>query len=467
MAITRAQIPEQVDIFQEGGAAETGDAFDSLAAELDRTKFDTSFQKYLQRMDKLVPQQPKQSIYDLASALGRGLLQTPNVGAGSALRGLGVGFDFLTQKIAADKAMYEQQRLQNQQTAMELALQDERAASDFLNEIAIKRIENANKKVDYITLEYDEGGVKKSVRLADTNQNAGEINDLIQNKGAREVRPPTTQINMPGGNTKLDQKAIDQIFKDQEAFGEKSEASIAVIDQVDQARLLAAEIGKENFGPFAKTTLRLREFADGIGFGDLLENPDVIAPQKALNQLSMGFTMAIVSQTKGAISNREMELFIQASPTLGSTYDGYMKQLELLERLARRDRDFYEGWLGEYTRMLGEGLKATIIQAELEKYRTTWQQNNPLFSKEETKYLEDVVASGEGLAEDFDRDEFQKSINDRKKDQAKPRTQKVVSGVAGVPDGSKLLLETDTEEFYLKPGGNVKNKEDIIKITVQ
>jgi hypothetical protein len=90
-----------------------------------------------------------------------------------------------------------------------------------------------------------------------------------------------------------------------------------------------------------------------------------------------------------------------------------------------------------------------------------------LFSKEETKYLEDVVASGEGLAEDFDRDEFQKSINDRKKDQAKPRTQKVVSGVAGVPDGSTLLIKTDTEEFYLKPGGNVKNKEDIIKITVQ
>ena len=355
--------------------------------------------------------------------------------------------------------MYEQQMFQNQQTAMELALQDERAASDFLNEIAIKRIENANKKVDYITLEYDEGGVKKSVRLADTNQNAGQINDLIQNKGAREVRPPTTQINMPGGNTKLDQKAIDQIFKDQEAFGEKSEASIAVIDQVDQARLLAAEIGRENFGPFARTTLRLREFADGIGFGDFLENPDVIAPQKALNQLSMGFTMAIVSQTKGAISNREMELFIQASPTLGSTYDGYMKQLELLERLARRDRDFYEGWLGEYTRMLDEGLKATKIQAELEKYRTTWQQNNPLFSKEETEYLEDVVASGEGLAEDFDRDEFQKSINDRKKEQATPRNkteqdQIVAMGIEGVVDGSILQgKDKDGNDVYLQPDG--------------
>ena len=107
---------------------------------------------------------------------------------------------------------------------------------------------------------------------------------------------------------------------------------------------LAQEVGPDNFGPFSRSTLYLREFVDGIGFGDFLEDPSVIAPQKALNQLSMSFTMGIVSQTKGAISDREMKLFIQASPTLGSTYDGYMKQLELLERLAARDSDFYSDY---------------------------------------------------------------------------------------------------------------------------
>ena len=104
--------------------------------------------------------------------------------------------------------------------------------------------------------------------------------------------------------------------------------------------------------------------------------------------------------------------------------------------------------------MLDEGLKATIIQAELEKYRTTWQQNNPLFSKEETEYLEDVVASGEGLAEDFDRDEFQKSINDRKKEQATPRTQEIAMGIEGVADGSTLVgQDADGNKVYLQPDG--------------
>lgn len=468
MAISRSQIPEQVDIFEEGGAAESNtDSYTDLYNRLSQANYEDSYNKYLQRLSQFAPEQPKMSIFQVASELGRGLLATPNTGVGSTYQGLGVGFDNISAKLKADREMHEKRRNEVAMMATQMAMQDEQRADDFLNKIALERISAANKDLEYITLEYDEvingETVTKRTRIPNTRDRENEITNLVENKNAREIKPVTAQtnINLPGGNTKADEKAIDQIFKDQEAFGEKSEASIAVIDQVDQARLLAAEIGRENFGPFAKTTLRLREFADGIGFGDLLENPDVIAPQKALNQLSMGFTMAIVSQTKGAISNREMELFIQASPTLGSTYDGYMKQLELLERLARRDRDFYEGWLGEYTRMLDEGLKATIIQAELEKYRTTWQQNNPLFSKEETEYLEKVVASGEGLAEDFDRDEFQKSINDRKKEQATPRNeteqdQIVAMGIEGVEDGTVLRFVGPDQEgnnVYVLPDG--------------
>jgi hypothetical protein len=265
---------------------------------------------------------------------------------------------------------------------------------------------------------------------------------------------------MPGGNTKADEKAVDQIFKDQESFGEKAEASRATLDQVEQARFLAQEIGPADFGPFAKSTLYIREFVDGLGFGDLLEDPGKIASQKALNQLSMSFTMGIVSQTKGAISDREMKLFIQASPTLGSTYEGYMKQLELLERLAARDSDFYSDYLDLQKKLIEDGVNGQLMQVELEKFSNEWRRNNPLFTKEESKFLEDVVESGEGLAEDFDRDEFEQSINARKKQQA----QKRVSGIAGVPDGSTFIGEVNGAKFYLKPGGDVNNKEDLIKV---
>jgi hypothetical protein len=113
-----------------------------------------------------------------------------------------------------------------------------------------------------------------------------------------------------------------------------------------------------------------------------------------------------------------MKLFIQASPTLGSTYEGYMKQLELLERLASRDSDFYSQYLDEYTRLIDEGVGPQKMQAQLEKFATNWKKNNPLFTREETKQLQDIVESA----------------------------------------------QVGTTTYYLKPGGNVNNKDDIIKV---
>jgi len=460
VAISRAQIPEQVDIFNEGGAAESNaDSYTDLYNRLSQANYEDSYNKYLQRLSQFAPEQPKMSIFQVASELGRGLLATPNTGVGSTYQGLGVGFDNISARLQADREMHEKRRNEVAMMASQMAMQDEQRADDFLNKIALERISAVNKKVDYITLEYMEDGETKMIRLPDTNQYAPQINDIVQNKGGREVKPASTQINMPGSEQPGDKKAIDQIFKDQESFGEKAEASNATLDQVSQARSLAQEVGPDNFGPFSRATLQMREFVDGIGFGDFLEDPSVIAPQKALNQLSMSFTMGIVSQTKGAISDREMKLFIQASPTLGSTYAGYMKQLELLERLAARDSDFYSDYLDEYTRMIDAGVGPQKMQAQLEKFATNWKKNNPLFTPEETKFLENVVASGEGLAEDFDRDEFEKSINDRKKEQATPRNkteqdQTVAMGIEGVANGSILQgKDKDGNDVYLQPDG--------------
>tara|TARA_R100001082_G_scaffold24793_1_gene12196 strand:- start:4762 stop:6165 length:1404 start_codon:yes stop_codon:yes gene_type:complete len=460
VAISRSQIPEQVDIFNEGGAAESNtDSYTDLYNQLSQANYEDSYNKYLQRLSQFAPEQPKMSIFQVASELGRGLLATPNTGVGSTYQGLGVGFDNISARLKADREMHEKRRNEVAMMATQMAMQDEQRAEDFLNQIALDRINAANKKVDYITLEYMEDGETKMIRLPDTNQYAPQINEIIQNKGGKEVKPASTQINLPGGEQPGDKKAIDQIFKDQESFGEKAEASNSTLDQVSQARALAQEVGPDNFGPFSRATLQMREFVDGIGFGDFLEDPSVIAPQKALNQLSMSFTMGIVSQTKGAISDREMKLFIQASPTLGSTYDGYMKQLELLERLAARDSDFYSDYLDEYTKMIDAGVGPQKMQAQLEKFATNWKKNNPLFTPEETKFLEDVVASGEGLAEDFDRDEFEKSINDRKKEQATPRNkteqdQIVAMGIEGVADGSIFQgQDRDGNDVYLQPDG--------------
>jgi hypothetical protein len=468
VAISRSQIPEQVDIFNEGGAAESNtDSYTDLYNQLSQANYEDSYNKYLERLSQFAPEHPKMSIFQVASELGRGLLATPNTGVGSTYQGLGVGFDNISARLKADREMHEKRRNEVAMMATQMAMQDEQRAEDFLNQIALDRINSANKKVDYITLEYMEDGETKMIRLPDTNQYAPQINEIIQNKGGREVKPASTQINMPGSEQPGDKKAIDQIFKDQESFGEKAEASNATLDQVSQARLLAEEIGESGFGPLNRSTLQAREFISGIGLGDWLQSEEKIAPQKALNQLSMSFTMGIVSQTKGAISDREMKLFIQASPTLGSTYKGYMKQLELLERLAARDSDFYSDYLDEYTRMIDAGVGPQKMQAQLEKFATNWKKNNPLFTREETLSLQDMVEGGDGgyegagLAEDFDRDVFEESINKKKEDQATPRNkteqdQIVAMGIEGVEDGTVLKFvgpDQAGNNVYVLPDG--------------
>lgn len=469
---------DNIDVFANGGGVESTPAssFAELGAQLmQQPDYDASFAKYQARLASMAPQQPKMTVYDLAAELGRGLLQTPNTGGASAYTGLGVGFSNVSQKIKEDEEMYAKQNQEIAMMAANLAMQDEQKAKDYLNQIALKRIDAVNKDVDYKVLEYDDivdgKTVTKRVRLPETVAGNAEINNIYATQqNVREIKPATTAINMPGVN-EADKEALKQIYKNQTVFQEKSIASNATLDQVDEARFLATEVGAKNFGPLARGTLKLREFVDGIGWGDLLEDPTKIPPQKALNQLSMNFTMGIVSQTKGAISNKEMQLFIDASPTLGSTFDGYMKQLELLERLASRDSDFYKAYINKQAELnkpddQGKKLGFYEQQLELEKLTATWKSENPLFEPEERAMLEDMAAGGDGGYEgagmhpDFDRNAYENKINARKNEQI----QKVVTGVDGVPDGSTFVMEIDGAKYYLKPGGDVNVKEDLIKV---
>lgn len=101
MAISRAQIPESIDIFQEGGdvslslTPEDIIAFYGAVESTPITPGDIQAQSEL--MASMMPEPRKQNVFDLASAVGAGL-----VGAASDPRGIGagltVGFDAFNQK---------------------------------------------------------------------------------------------------------------------------------------------------------------------------------------------------------------------------------------------------------------------------------------------------------------------------------------------------------------------------------
>lgn len=104
-------------------------------------------------------------------------------------------------------------------------------------------------------------------------------------------------------------------------------------DQVSIARSLAESLGPDGFGAVESLTLGMRNIIAGSRFANLVD-VDKLAEQQALTQISINFVMALVGKTKGAISNREMDIFFAASPTLASTYTGYMRMLGYMDRIA-------------------------------------------------------------------------------------------------------------------------------------
>ena len=418
MTISRENIPQQM-FYEEGGAANSTDiGLQELAALIqEKQDFDANKAKYEERLGGMIEPQQPMDIYEAASQLGKGLLQTPNTGGASAFTGLAAGFNNIVDEARRREETAKQERQQVAMKAMELALEDERLAEKYLNEYNMKVIENANKKVDYVTIEYvDAEGNKQTTRLADTNANAEEINNLISNFQGKEVKP--TQITQEiGGVTAIDEEIIKNIGKNVAAYNEKAVAAKATVEQVNYARTLATKLGKENFGPTETAFLGMRQLADELGFGYLFNiEPTALGMKTALNQLSMNFTMGIVSQTKGAISNKEMELFIQAAPTLGSTYEGFMEQIRLLEKLATRDSQFNTEYLKELNRLNKEGKNATEISALLAEFELNFQKNFPLFDENDRKIIDDAIANTDALAEGFDIDAYKKEIEDKKYD---------------------------------------------------
>ena len=423
------------------------------------TAFPVGLEMYKKRLEPYVYESPKRDIYDLASSLGAGILSAQQKGVRNPYVGMGVGFSSFSQQLKKEREDNEKARNQIGLQAANLALQSEQQAKDYLNQLGLRYIDQANKKVDFIRIEYDEvnpdtGEIEvKSDTLPNTSRYQAEIMDLLENKNGREIKLADTTINMPDPNKgKADLLALESVDAASKDYAAKAKASNAVIDQVNEAFILAQRVkdaGGE-FGPMSDIFLRPKELISELGFGDLLESEDAIAPQKALRQLSMGFTMAIVSQTKGAISNKEMELFINASPTLGSTFEGYMMQLRLLERVASRDRDFYDAYLEKKSELIDQETRGQKMEVELEKFANKWRANNPLLTADDEKVLrraadqaakEAKEAQEKGDTDAFVPEAFKKLFDDRKRELAGYPTVNSQSDYDRLEDGDYFYEE--------------------------
>ena len=143
MTISRAQIPEQVDLFDEGGEVDNmpsslspEDIISLYAAQQQDPVTTDDIQQQAQLLSGLFPQQQKQNFFDLASAVGEGLV----AGAASP-GGFGVGFSAGLQTFneRAQKIQMEKDKIQQ-----ELAYK----------QVEARRKEQAEKSKDILEMQF-------------------------------------------------------------------------------------------------------------------------------------------------------------------------------------------------------------------------------------------------------------------------------------------------------------------------
>jgi len=110
--------------------------------------------------------------------------------------------------------------------------------------------------------------------------------------------------------------------------------------QINEADKITADVSqmmslvnRVDSGTLADTKLSIRKFLSAVG---IQQDMTKIATAEAMKSKGMGFVLALIQKTKGAISEREMEAFKNASAGLENTPEGNAMILALSQKVADR-----------------------------------------------------------------------------------------------------------------------------------
>ena len=452
--------------FENGGDVENKN--EAGLPSIKTSSFDENVKKYTDRFTPFVGQQQPVTGFELASMLGAGLLgqqaeKFPSIG-----RGLGMGFQSLSAEIKKRKEEKQKERQAVGMKAIEMASQDEQSAQKFLNDYSLKLIDLANKEIKtkrfdtsmLVDAQDSEGnplinpqtGVGYTSEVTVKGNDNAFISELLK-LGAMEKDTGGIRINQ-GVQNKFQENLADNITKNMNKWQEEADAAGSLRDQILIARTLGKELGEDGFGRVDDLTMGLRSiFADLPGMKNLVDATK-LSKQQALQQTSIGFVMALVGKTKGAISNKEMDIFFQASPTLGSTYQGYMMMLDYMDRIANLTEKYNEEWSNKLVDLAGEPIEK--INAEYNNFKKEFKanpENKLIKTAQEKEYLEGVA----------DMDNYN-AVNSKYLDiQAKARVES--ERVSNVNQrASKLIKEIENDESLspVEKAQKIKEIQDIL-----
>lgn len=362
------------------GASQAEDPFD----------FQASFDKYTQRLTPFFADSPRPTFFDLASDIGAAMLSADP--AAGAFRSAGAGFVNFNQRL---RKFQEGQRLLNRQIglqALQMASADERAATDFLNKKELEEIKLRAKPYDPLiyTVPDPQGGEPKQVEVDPRNR--FEVEAIRNTPGATQIRLPESEINIDSRQipeTTTDKKSAESLVGLEAQWADDARSATSANQMTGSFLYVLTELGEQGFGAAQAATLGPRKILDDLG---IIYDKN-LDKQIMADTLGTRIAMALVGQTKGAISNAEMNLFLAASPTLASTYQGALEQAALLQRISNLTIKKAEDWAKATGEGILDGAKTPADQLRVARaWELQWSRKNPFLTQEQTTKLQRFAA---------------------------------------------------------------------------
>ena len=264
-------------------------------------------------------------------------------------------------------------------------MQDERQADEFLNQAYIKMIGDTNKEIKTMNLSWidKDSGERKEGTLDKKSDLFKEIMSDPEKYGAQEITQPLVDMSNSGNMyEQLNKNTADSITSVEDEWAKEAKAQIAVQDKLDSARYYAGKLEDKDFGPLASFNMGLGGIMVQLGLDGLIDE-EKLGGMFAVNSVGTGLAMGLISQTKGAISDREMAMFLKASATIGNSKQGFLNILDITEKIAQKAVELDESWAIERARLQNEGVSLAEMRAEMRKFQNDFHKKNKLFSGSE------------------------------------------------------------------------------------
>ena len=345
MAIGRPQMEEQIKGYADAGAVDKTDPFaddsnppsinpqmDYVRQQMDMLKtyrpqivpdYTEAYSRYLNILEPLTERSPKPSIYDLASSLSKGLTAQAQSSAPPSIGfGLAAGFnDFSDYTRARRQADFDQLQSLKMQAGT-LAIQDVQAGEKLYQSLITQNVlrdpDKMGEGVRYV--KYGDDGKQEAIKVIGAK-------DLITQQRYLEMgyqpianpKAPSSVIDMTGRiGVKLEERTWTGLDERVQEADLKADAAILNNQSLGKFNYLQDQIDPSEFGRGAALVGGLKEYLIDIPIvGDYISSTNVAARQ-ALKNTQMGFVLEIVGPYKGAISNKELDVFQQSVASIAN-----------------------------------------------------------------------------------------------------------------------------------------------------